>query len=77
MSVARQQSVAVGGQRCVQCHLAGLCGRDAASLPNGHTASVFARFLTLAYSGGPIGRPRSAVRVVILHTLYGRVHASF
>jgi len=29
----------------------------------------FGRFLTLAYNGGPIGRPRSAERVAILHTV--------
>jgi len=38
------------------------------------------RFWSISYTGvlgGPIGRPRSAERVVILHTLYGRIHGSF
>jgi hypothetical protein len=46
-------------------------------LVNGHTASVFGRFLYTGVHGGPIGRPRSAERVVILHTLVDRENASF
>jgi len=34
-------------------------------------------FLADFLHGGPIGWPRSAERVIILHTLYDRDHASF